>query len=165
VWPGLFDAQVALHRSGWDANEINTQIARLRNSRESSAESNGHVHFRMRAMLMNGSAIGELLRIESYAQPALVPAAPWLGAAPPAAPAVSGQPDFVQIAAGDSVPVAWWMIQTRMSNGQWRYFLRRATQTRIALATLGDLGGGRIAITAVDRAGQLSAPAVLELQP
>ena len=56
------------------------------------------------------------------------------------------------------------MIQTRTSDGHWKYALRRATERHIDFATLGDLGGRRIAITAVDRVGQLSGAVVLDLE-
>jgi uncharacterized lipoprotein YddW (UPF0748 family) len=163
IWPGLFDAQVALHRDGWAADEIPLEIERLRYTRGLTGESNGHIHFRLKAMLMNGSSLGEILRSESYANPALVPASPWLGGTPPADPVVVSRGTALQISAGDKVPVNWWMIQTLASDGRWKYFLRRSSQSLIELSTLGDLGGRRVAITAVDRAGQLSQPVILDL--
>jgi len=164
IWPGLFDAQVAVRHAGWSDDEIPAEIERLRYSRQLSKESNGHIHFRLGAMLRNGQAIGDVVRRRSYGEPALVPAMPWLGGAPPAAPQVtlvSGT--TLLVAPGDKVPIAWWMIQTRMSDGQWKYSLRRATARRIDLAALGDLGGRRIAVTAVDRVGQISRVVVLDL--
>lgn len=164
IWPGLFDAQVAVRHAGWSGDEIPAEIERLRYSRGLSDESNGHVHFRLSAILLNGHAIGERLRTQAYAEPALVPAAPWLGGVPPADPKVTALRGSLQVAPGDNVPLAWWVIQTRMSDGRWRYWLRQSTERRIDLATLGDLGGRRIAITAVDRVGQLSRPVVLDVE-
>jgi hypothetical protein len=116
-------------------------------------------------MLMNGRAIGERLRTQSYTEPALVPATPWLGKAPPTAPKVTlATTGGLDLMSGDDVPLAWWMIQTRTSDGRWRYTLRRATERHIDLATLGDLGGRRVAITAVDRVGQLSGAVVLDVE-
>jgi uncharacterized lipoprotein YddW (UPF0748 family) len=165
IWPGLFDASVAVRRAGWTGDEIPAEIERLRYSRELGHDSNGHIHFRLGAMLMNGRAIGERLRTQSYAEPALVPPTPWLGGAPPGDPKVTSvKGTALDVAPGDNVPVAWWMIQTRMSDGRWRYTLRRATERHIDLATLGDLGGRRVAVTAVDRVGQLSGAVVLDLE-
>jgi uncharacterized lipoprotein YddW (UPF0748 family) len=165
IWPGLFDASVAVRRAGWTGDEIPAEIERLRYSRELGHDSNGHIHFRLGAMLMNGRAIGERLRTQSYAEPALVPPTPWLGGAPPADPKVTPvKGTALDLAPGDNVPLAWWMIQTRMSDGRWRYTLRRATERHIDLATLGDLGGRRVAVTAVDRVGQLSGAVVLDLE-
>ena len=165
IWPGLFDAQVAVGHSGWDGGEIPAQIERLRYTRGLSDESNGHIHFRLSAMLLNGQAIGERVRTSVYAEAALVPATPWLGGKPPRDPKVTTLNDMsLQILPGDNVPLSWWMIQTRMSDGRWRYWLRRATDHRIDLSAFGDLGGKRIAITAVDRVGQLSKPVVLAVE-
>jgi uncharacterized lipoprotein YddW (UPF0748 family) len=165
IWPGLFDASVAVRRAGWSGDEIPAEIERLRYSRELSNDSNGHIHFRLGAMLQNGRAIGEHLRTQSYTEPALVPAMPWLGGAPPAEPKVTPvNGTTLQLAPGDNVPVAWWMIQTRTSDGRWKYTLRRTTERRIELATLGDLGGRRVAITAVDRVGQISGAVVFDLE-
>jgi uncharacterized lipoprotein YddW (UPF0748 family) len=165
IWPGLFDASVAVRRAGWTGDEIPAEIERLRYSRALGDDSNGHIHFRLGAMLMNGRAIGERLRTQSYTEPALVPATPWLGGAPPANPKVTPvNGTTLDLAPGDNVALAWWMIQTRTSDGRWRYALRRATERRIDLATLGDLGGRRIAVTAVDRVGQLSGAVVFDLE-
>lgn len=155
IWPGLFTAQVALQRAGWDGSEMPAQIERLRYARELASESNGHVHFRMGALLYNSRSIGERLRTTVYAEPAIPPAMPWLGDAPPAAPRVTPLgTDAIQLAPGDNTHVAWWLIQTLGLDGRWRVSMRRGTERRIELNSLGDLGGHRVAVTAIDRAGQ-----------
>lgn len=164
IWPGLFDAQVAVRRDGWTVQEIGAQIERLRFARGLSDESNGHIHFRWGALTWNSSAIGEALRTGVYSEAALWPATPWLGAAPPAAPRVSRiMVEALEVAPGDAVQVAWWMVQTLGTDGRWRLSIKRGADRRIALNSLGDLGGRRIAITAVDRAGQTSQPTVVDI--
>jgi hypothetical protein len=56
------------------------------------------------------------------------------------------------------------MVQTLGTDGRWRMTLRRGTDRRIALNALGDLGGRRIAVTALDRAGQASGYTLFDLQ-
>jgi uncharacterized lipoprotein YddW (UPF0748 family) len=164
IWPGLFDAQVAVQREGWSVSEIAAQIERLRVSRENTDESNGHIHFRMGAMLWRSNSIGESLRTSVYAEPALFPATPWLGSAPPAAPIVlRALGEAVEVVPGDSIRVAWWMVQSLGTDGRWRMTLKRGTDRRIALNAIGDTGGRRIAITAVDRVGQISSATVVNI--
>jgi uncharacterized lipoprotein YddW (UPF0748 family) len=164
IWPGLFDAQVAVRREGWSVSEIGAQIERLRYSREPTTESNGHIHFRMSAITWNNSAIGEHLRTGVYAEPALWPAMPWLGGAPPAPPVVTQTiVEGLDIAPGDPTHVAWWVVQTLGTDGRWRTSIKRGTDRRIALNAIGDLGGRVIAITAVDRAGQTSQATVVKV--
>ena len=165
IWPGLFAAQVAVRRQGWSGNEMPAQVERLRYTRERSSESNGHIHFRMGALLRDYHAIGERLRTTVYAEPALFPATPWLGGAPPAAPRVTPiGGDAIQLVPGDSIHVAWWMIQTLGLDGRWRMTLRRGTERRLDFNTLGDLGGHRVAVTAVDRVGQISNGVVFDVR-
>ena len=164
IWPGLFDAQVAVRREGWSVSEIPAQIERLRIARDATEETNGHIHFRMSALLWNSSAIGEALRTSVYSEPALWPATPWLGGAPPAAPRVTQTIlEGLDVVPGDPTTVAWWMVQTLGTDGRWRMTLKPGTDRRIALNAIGDLGGRRVAITAVDRAGQTSATTVVDL--
>jgi uncharacterized lipoprotein YddW (UPF0748 family) len=164
LWPGLFDAQVAVRREGWTVNEIPAQIERLRASREMTGESNGHIHFRMGALLWNYSSIGERLRTSVYSESALWPATPWLGGSPPAAPVVTRTIlEGLDVAPGDSTHVAWWMVQSLGLDGRWRMTIKRGSDRRIALNAIGDLGGRRVAITAVDRAGQTSSATILDV--
>jgi uncharacterized lipoprotein YddW (UPF0748 family) len=164
IWPGLFDAQVSVHREGWSASEIAAQIERLRISREGTQETDGHIHFRMGALLQDYHAIGERLRTTVYSQTALFPPTPWLGGAPPAAPKVlSVGGDTISIAPGDPTHIAWWLIQALGADGRWRTSIRHATERQIGLGTLGDLGGHRVAVTAVDRAGQTSDPTLFDV--
>jgi uncharacterized lipoprotein YddW (UPF0748 family) len=164
IWPGLFDAQVAVGREGWSVSEIPAQIERLRYSRESTEETNGHIHFRMSALLQRNHAIGERLRTTVYAEPALFPATPWLGASPPATPSViATTTETITVAPGDPTTIAWWMIQVLGTDGRWRMTLKPGNDRQIPLNSLGDLGGHRIAVTAVDRAGQTSEPTTIDL--
>ena len=158
IWPGLFDAQVAVRTTGWSPNEMSAQVERLRYTREGSGESNGHIHFRLSAMLKNSHAIGERLRTGVYSEPALFPAMPWLGAAKPEPPRITPiGVEAVQVAPGSAIPIAWWMVQTLGLDGRWRMTLRRGTERRIDFNTLGDIGGHRVAITAVDRVARPAA--------
>jgi uncharacterized lipoprotein YddW (UPF0748 family) len=164
IWPGLFDAQVAVMREGWTVGEIPAQIDRLRTARDMTDEGNGHIHFRMGALLWNYSAIGEALRTSVYSETALWPATPWLGGAPPSAPRVSAGLETVEIAPGDdSVHVAWWLLQSLGSDGRWRTTIKPAHERRVSLEVLGNIGGRQVSVTAVDRAGQVSGATVVEL--
>jgi uncharacterized lipoprotein YddW (UPF0748 family) len=164
IWPGLFDAQVAVRREGWTVGEIPAQIDRLRTARDMTDEGNGHIHFRMSALLWNYSAIGEALRTSVYSETALWPATPWLGGAPPSAPGVAAGLETVDIVPGDdSVHVAWWLVQALGSDGRWRSTIKPAHERRISLDALGNIGGRRVSVIAVDRAGQVSNATVIEL--
>ena len=48
----------------------------------------GHIHFQMNALMKNPDSLADKLRRGTRSR-RLVPASPWLGAAPPAKPAVS----------------------------------------------------------------------------
>jgi uncharacterized lipoprotein YddW (UPF0748 family) len=167
IWPGLFDAQVAVMREGWSVGEIPAQIERLRISRDMTDESNGHIHFRMGALLWNRNAIGERLRTTVYSEPALWPAMPWLGGALPSAPKVASNiVEAIDVSPGDdSVHIAWWLVQSLGTDGRWRTTIKRGSERRLALNSLGDLGGRRIAVTAVDRAGQVSTATIIDVIP
>jgi hypothetical protein len=54
-------------------------------------------------------------------------------------------------------------VQTLGTDGRWRATIKPGAQRRIALNSLADLGGRRVAITAVDRAGQTSVATIVEL--
>jgi uncharacterized lipoprotein YddW (UPF0748 family) len=165
IWPGLFDAQVAVRREGWTVYEIPSQIERLRSARDATDESNGHIHFRWGALTWNFSSIGEALRTSVYSETALWPATPWLGGTAPSAPrVVSNILEAVDVSPGDdSVHVAWWVVQTLGTDGRWRTTIKPGSLRRIALNSLADLGGRRVAVSAVDRAGQMSGATIVDV--
>jgi hypothetical protein len=131
IWPGL--ATMNTRRGSWPASEITAQIA---SARTSSADANGvpgHIHFRLGSLL--DSAFDAVWANTTYTRAALVPAFPWLDARKPAVPRVrdleraprASQPlRQLQIAAGDTVPVAWWLVQRQAENGTWESTLVRA---------------------------------------
>jgi uncharacterized lipoprotein YddW (UPF0748 family) len=91
IWPGLFTskvgAQAARPTESWAPTEIVDQILITRDQ----AGSTGHVHFSMRAFQPGvpvRDTLAARLAAEVYAEPALVPASPWLDATAPAAPIV-----------------------------------------------------------------------------
>jgi uncharacterized lipoprotein YddW (UPF0748 family) len=82
VWAGLFTSRVAAENAtpnppaSWAPQEIVNQIALVRER----APGTGHVHFSMVALMGNRQGLGDQLQAGLYAQPALVPASPWLPA-------------------------------------------------------------------------------------
>jgi uncharacterized lipoprotein YddW (UPF0748 family) len=186
VWPGLFTMRVGSRYDPWAADEIAREVDVLRAARQGTSESLGHIHFRLRTFRQRLSAgdsttVGDELRAQEYADPALPPASPWLGDARPAKP-VLGLPDAdaalqnensgdgpatteaaraVLIATpGDSVGVRWWMIQTLGSDQHWRERLVRADGYALALSAADTVAARWIAVTPISRTGVAGTPAM-----
>ncbi len=150
IWPGMDDLKVG----PWPPVEIANQIALERRYPDP-----GHIHWNATALMKNAGLDTELLN-KVYREPALIPACPWLEAAPPAAPKLSveatGKTAHVRWQSAPGKPVGWWVWQAR-TNGVWC--------TRILPGARTDLywdGASPEAacLRAVDRVGNLSEPAV-----
>ncbi len=82
VWAGLFTSRVAAENAtpnpptSWPPQEITNQIGLVR----ARAPGSGHVHFSMVALMGGRPGLADQLQAGPYAQPALVPATPWLPA-------------------------------------------------------------------------------------
>jgi uncharacterized lipoprotein YddW (UPF0748 family) len=74
LWPGLITSR---HPAAEIVSQIKTTRAR--------PGATGNVHFSMKALMNNKGGVADALKAV-YAEPALVPASPWLGDKPPARP-------------------------------------------------------------------------------
>ena len=84
IYPGLLTMRVASRGSPWPTSAITQQVEFLRDARAGSAEAQGHVHFRLSTLMPSApGALGDQLAGSLYADRALPPASPWLGAAVP----------------------------------------------------------------------------------
>lgn len=162
VWPGL--ALYKLLVSGpkhMGAQDIIQEIQITRETRGAT----GHILFNAKVLMDNVDGIADRL-VYTYAEPALVPASPWLGGAPNSAPSASVARDSVT---GDAVlqftpqgeeRVWQWVIQTR-ANGTWRTTLLPGTERMRILKD--ESAADVVVLTAVNRTGTLSAPAVVRM--
>ena len=147
-------------RRAWPPEEIVNQI---RLTRELPTPS-GHIHWNMGA-LMRSTALDDALRREVYQQPALVPAAPWLGGSAPGKPrltlpkAVSGSQAKVSWAPTGSGKPWLWLVQSRTGE-HWSNRVLPAAATSLNWdGAMPDV----VAVSAVSRTGVLSSPAVAAL--
>ncbi|HWI59177.1 MAG TPA: family 10 glycosylhydrolase [Bacillota bacterium] len=142
----------------WKPEEIVSQIRLARKQPGGS----GHIHWNMKSLMRN-PALDATLEREVYAEPALVPAAPWLDRSRPRKPQLTVSP------ASGCLKVQWgtvagsekaslWVLQT--CHGQrWTTALLPATRTSVELS--GPVPDA-LALTPVDRCGNAGTPAVLE---
>jgi uncharacterized lipoprotein YddW (UPF0748 family) len=164
IWPGLYTSHVYGGTDPWPAAEIETQIATIRDARNGTNDVPGHIHFRLAALFADNDRIAGQIAPE-YVERALVPAFPWLGGAAPASPVVAavstdGPPAFT-IAAGDTIPVRWWLIQARGKDGVWTTNLRPASIGQMTLDLFGGTVPDEIAVSAVGPTGAASTPSIL----
>jgi uncharacterized lipoprotein YddW (UPF0748 family) len=82
IYPGLFTSRIDFSDTSWSPDEILGQIMVTR----LTPGAGGNVHFSMVALDQNRRKVSDMLRDVHYAQPALVPATPWLDNDAPAAP-------------------------------------------------------------------------------
>ena len=153
LWPGLAD-----YRTGqlFATNEIYRQIAvtRAQNVR-------GMMHYHLRSLEENPALVAAVQ--SAYAEPALVPASPWLADVMPAIPTVRvyqrGSGTHVKWYPGGTTPIRNWVLQT-FFHGEWQTEILPAQQT--AWDFIGQ-PPEVIAVRACDRVGNLSAPAGVQL--
>jgi uncharacterized lipoprotein YddW (UPF0748 family) len=155
IWPGLFTSLVAnpatrgepLGPRNWPAREITDQLSLLRFRAEGAS---GHIHFSMVALMQDRDGLASALQRGLYAQPALVPASPWLDEQPPPAPTLQREAAGWRIVPGAGEAATRWVVWRR-SAGQWTLALHAAHERVVASA-----GAERLAVAAVDRLGNLS---------
>ena len=154
LWPGLIDANVG---KVWGPEEIARQMGVDR--RQSAG---GEIHFHLRDVLEK-PVLSNVIRAE-YLQPALVPAAPWLGSLSPAKPRISAT-----TYARTNLAVRWetatneipksWILQFRGTNNLWTTQILPANQISCVFArSAPDV----ISVSMVDRFGNASPPAAVQ---
>ena len=93
LWVGNYTGRVgATGTRGWRSDEIVRQVELTR--AEQTGGVSGNIHFPMNVFMKNPDSLDEKLS-RLYAEPALVPASPWLDAKPPARPLVAARRDSV----------------------------------------------------------------------
>jgi hypothetical protein len=111
--------------------------------------------------LMRNPDFCQALQSQLYAQPALIPAMPWLDRMAPPKPAVT----LNEVESGSrltvnwncSETVAWWLVQSRV-DGKWKTeVLPGSTNSRIM-----NSRPEVVAVTAVDRSGNVSPAATFQ---
>jgi hypothetical protein len=151
VWAGLNDASVG---TKFSTDEISRQIQTVR-----AQTGGGEIHYHLRSLVEN-PALAAAIRAQ-YAQPALVPAMPWLDAVPPEKPRliVTGGKNSARARweNGGAKPAQWWLLQI-LGNGVWHTEILPPNQTA---RNFEDFLPDAVSVRAVDRAGNLSAPVVL----
>jgi len=160
VWPGLALYKLPLDGSRrMRAMEIAEQVQLTR----AAPGAEGHIHFNARILMDNVDGIGDYLA-RLYAEPVLPPAFPWLDSIPPARPearvARQGGSSVLHLTPTGQKRVAHWLIHSR-SGDQWQ----RTVLPGVARAhILGDrVSAELLAVSAVDRSGNVSDAAILRL--
>jgi uncharacterized lipoprotein YddW (UPF0748 family) len=149
VWAGLFTSKVTDKADSWPVEEIPGQIEAVRSAYPGS----GHAHFSMVALSQNRRGLADALKSGLYAEPALVPATPWLEAGGPAAPLVDLQPAAsgqwrLHLQPGPGKPVARYALWLRQGSSAWRFVM--TPQPELLLERQGLTG---LVVSAIDRVG------------
>ncbi len=160
LWPGHNAQKIG---SGFDAQEVVAQISATR--QQSGAT--GDVLFSSRVLMSNPDNIVGKLK-SAYPQPALIPASPWMGNRVPSAPLVSGRVNefartlHVEWRATDRARVAQWTVQKRFPRAdggfEWSTQIVPGEQSSVEIPVEPAKIPDRVAVCAVDRVGNQSAP-------
>jgi uncharacterized lipoprotein YddW (UPF0748 family) len=121
LWPGNFTSRVGASDSTrrWTSTEILEQV---RLTRELPGAT-GNIHFSMKVFLENRDSIATQLGRSAYAEPALIPATPWLDSIPPRRPTVAAHIDSVtgglglRMLPGGKEEIWRWVVRARIKGG------------------------------------------------
>ena len=163
MWPGLPLHRLMSTTRAMRADDIVQEITITR----ATPGATGHVHFSAKVIMQNADSIASRLAV-LYAEPALVPPSPWLDSVAPPAPTVSMSADsasgesIVRFAPADQQVIRHWIVQSR-SDSTWNTRLLPGTaRTHILKDT--ESAAELISVSAVDRVGNVSPPAILRRQ-
>lgn len=159
VWPGI-----ASHKAGakFSAKEIPEQIRLAREH----AGTTGHIHWNMSGLMENRTLIDSVHR-KVYTAPALTPASPWLDRSPPTPPDVKTKTRGTAVSWSEppgSEPARQWVLQS-FRGGNWTTQILSAGVRSAKIAVdKSQPPFERLAVSAVDRCGNLSAPRIIRLR-
>ena len=159
LWPGLYTENFATGGAG--DQEI---LAQVRTIRDQCDGKSGEIHYSANCLVSNKGGIATALVGSVYTQPAVVPSSAWLEAGE----SVPGKPAFWVESGGKARwattgmtnGVSVWLWQTRTSN-QWQTRILPGDARSIELTGVPEV----LALTALDRCGVASPPAVLQKGP
>jgi uncharacterized lipoprotein YddW (UPF0748 family) len=146
---------------GRGAAEITDEIRLTR----AQTGASGNVFFSMNTFMQDPDSLAEHVAHDSYAQPALAPASPWLDATLPRRPQAQSRLDMasgeimvdMDPASGDRAP--WlWVIQCHTVAG-WTTQIIPGTEDTHLIAGRGEKSPADVWVYAVGRTGNLSPPA------
>jgi uncharacterized lipoprotein YddW (UPF0748 family) len=162
IAPGLFTSRVGDRSRPYSVEQIESKVFVARHTPGSS----GAVHFSMIALMQNREGIADRLKANTYPQPALVPASPWLDDDAPRKPVVqianaaTGQA-VARWRSGGGEAVKRWAVHT-LRGSTWSVQILPAETTELALPLEGGESIRAIAVAAVDRLGNESERVVVE---
>jgi len=166
IWPGNYTNRIPLvidstilntTPKGWSASELADQIRTTR----TQPGATGNVHFSMKALMENRGGFADTLQADAYAEPALVPASPWLSRRAPGKPQALVHADSLTsdlvldlrpAEAKESVPAWLWVVRARMA-GAWTTVILPGAQRRHVLAAPATDEPDLVVISAVSRTG------------
>jgi hypothetical protein len=167
IWPGNYLDKVTGTPTGWPAQEMLDQISLTRAQRGAT----GNVYFSMRSFMFGRDSLPEKLIAGLYASKALIPASTWLDSVPPQAPVVHVGRDMATGASTVSLQplgteLPWlWVISTRVGTA-WTAEIFPGFQRSFKIPrTAGGASADEVAVSAIDRSGNESAPVLLGLLP
>lgn len=156
VWPGL-STSYSLSQS-WSADEIPNQIQTTRKQHEPD----GWMLYSARNLFESPTLARKIQDVDARA--ALVPASPWLGNSTPAKPNASTVAERLGVrltwsSGGTNSITRWWLVQTKIF-GSWKTEVLPASVSSESF----EIPPEAIAVTAIDRVGNASAPRVLQIR-
>ena len=163
VWPGIASDRIGSKRS---ASEQGSQIKLTRSTGRKSA---GHIHWSWKAVAQNKRGLANLLERSYYQGGALIPAMTWSSAQRPGKPRLTvrtetdGSAMLLDWKPGDGSTPTHWVVQTRR-DGKWepaKIVASRKRGMKFAISR-NSSAPEIIAVTAANRYGNASAPAVLQ---
>ncbi|HEU4643341.1 MAG TPA: family 10 glycosylhydrolase [Gemmatimonadaceae bacterium] len=160
LWPGNDLNRIGpLGTSGWRADELLEQIRLTR----AQPGATGNVYFSMKSLMTNRGGITDQLAGGPYAQPALVPASPWLSKRVPPTPKAVARVDTVtgnvvlHLAPGGKHHVWLWAVQARTA-GVWTTAILPGEQRTHTIARgAGSVVPDEVVVYEVNRYGNQSA--------
>lgn len=118
IWPGLYTSRLWTADRLWSTEEIKGQIYTAR----AFPGVTGATHFSMKTFMGNDKNINRILTAGAYANPALIPASPWMNNKPLPKPEISvndyGEFWRASFTIKNSGPVQWWVLRSQI-NKRW----------------------------------------------
>lgn len=162
LWPGNAAYRVS-DKPNFPPSEIEDQILATRQRLKSP----GNIFFSMKSFVKDLQGVDELLKKGVYEQAAVVPATPWVDSSRPATPKaflrkIAATGDFeLSWSSRGKRPAFWWVIHLKHGES-WETIILPQKTNSYKLSGVDAANISRVAVSAVDRLGNESAPVIIK---